>query len=620
MDNRFTLKDFLFVILFLVVIGAVGLGMWQFTYQETRLNGVKDELRRMNESQKQQLTVLTEIRNSLRNGIVATTTSGTQPEAAGRIRRKNPDGSLYVYYPQPPKSPRDPLDAPDYSAGDWLVRNIEQEPKVIAPFIEKDYYGQLVHEPVLESLLAQNPETFEWEPYLAESFSVSANGLVFTFKLRNNITFSDGKPVTVDDVVFSYNTIMTDGVDCAPLRSYYEHIKSCKKIDDRTVEFRMDEPYFQALDFIGGLSIIPEHVYKFDKPEDFNRRGDVLIGTGPYMIDKWDRGKQITLIRNQNYWAERPTFDKVVMKFIQNPQTAFSAFENGQIDAHVPNAEQYVKYSADPEFLKKFTTHLFPRPNAGYAYVGYNLTKPIFKDKKTRQALTMLLDRKAIIHTIYKDLGMEITSPFSPLTPQNDTSIKPLPYDPDAARKLLLDAGWKPGSDGILARDGLRFEFDLSMGTGNPDGERVANYIKEQFAKAGISMRITPWEFAVLTARLDDRNFDAVMMGWSGSIEDDPFQIWHSESIKDKGSNFISFSNKDADALLEEARRTLDIDKRMTLWHKWQAIICDEQPYTFLRAPKDREFINGRFKNTAPYKTGLAPYDWFVPSALQKYH
>ena len=627
MDNRFTLKDFIFVILFFVVIASVVLAIYQYSYQEDRLNGLKVELQRLNEAQKQQLTVLTDMRNMLRDGV--RTTSGvesttqsntTQASADGRIRRKNPDGSLYVYYPTPPKSPRDPRAASDFSAGDWLVRNLGNEPKVIAPFIEKDYYGQIVHDPVLESLIAQNPETFEYEPLLAESFRQSADGLKFTFKLRNGLTFSDGHPLTVDDVVFSYNTVMTDGVDCAPLRGYYEHVKACKKIDDRTVEFTMDEPYFQAMDFIGGLTIIPQHIYKFDKPEDFNRMGAILIGSGPYMIEKWDRGQQITLVRNEHYWGERPTFDRVVMKFIQNPQTAFHAFENEQIDAVSPDPEQFTKYSKDSEFTKKFTVRLFPRPNAGYAFLGYNLTKPMFKDKQTRQALTMLIDRKAIIHTFLKDLAMEITSPFSTLTPQNDPSIKPWPYDPEVARKKLADAGWKPGDDGVLTRDGVRFEFDLSMGTGNPVAERVANYIKEQFEKAGIRMRITPWEFAVFTGRLDERNFDAAFLSWSGSIEDDPYQIWHSDSIKDKGSNFVGFSNKEADKIIEEARRTLDSDKRMALWHKWQAIIADEQPYTFLQAPKDRQFINGRFKNTEPYKTGLAPYDWYVPAAQQKYH
>lgn len=626
MDNRFTFKDFVFAVLLVAVIGAVIWASYQYNYQEQRLNGVKAEIARLNETQKQQFTVLGEIRDVLKGGVRASSGGTTESQPAtgtttdGRIRRKNPDGSLYVYYPNPPKPPRDPLSYPDYAAGDWLVRNVGSEPKVIAPFIQREYVAQLVQTPVMESLVGQNAETFENEPALAESYERSADGLTFRFTLRKGVCFSDGVPMTADDIVFSYQTVMNPEVDSAPLRSYFQHVKSCTKLDARTVEFKMDEPYFQALEFIGGLSILPEHVYKYAKGEDYNRRGDLLVGSGPYMVEKWERGQQLVLVRNEKYWGDRPTFDRVVFKFIQNPQAAFQAFQNDQIDSFDPDPEQYVKFSNDPEFLKKFLAYKFPRPNSGYTYVGYNETKPMFKDKLTRQALTMLIDRQAIIHTLVKDMAMEVTGPFSPLTPQNDPSIQPWPYDPEGAKKKLAEAGWQPGADGVLTRDGVRFEFDLSMGTGNPVGERIANYIKDKFEKAGIQMRITPWEFAILSERLDERNFDATLISWSGSVEDDPYQIWHSESIKDKGSNYIGFVNQESDRLIEEGRRTLDDEKRMAIWHQWQRLIADEQPYTFLLARKDRVFINGRFRNTQPYKTGLAAYDWFVPAALQKYH
>ncbi len=215
MEDRFRLKDFVFVVLFVMVLGAViGVG-YQFNYQERRLTGLQGDIDRVNEVQKQQLQVLGDIRAALRQGVRVNAGSGTEPAQTGIIRRKNPDGSLYVYYPDPPKSPRDPHDAVDYALGDWLVQNLGEEPKLIAPFIEKDYYGQLVHEPVLESLVARNPQTFEYEPILAESYTESADGLHFRFVLRKNLTFSDGHPLTADDVVFSFKTVKTPGVDCA---------------------------------------------------------------------------------------------------------------------------------------------------------------------------------------------------------------------------------------------------------------------------------------------------------------------------------------------------------------------------------------------------------------------
>jgi peptide/nickel transport system substrate-binding protein len=619
MESRFTFKDFVFAVLIVIVIGAVLWSSFQFSYQESRLNDVKTQIQTLDETQKQQVAILTDIRNQLRSGVMVGT---TRPKAETKnIRRTNPDGSLYVEYPEPPRSPRDPTTRPDYATGDWLVQNLDTEPKVLTPYCQKDYVAQLAQTPVLEALAGINQETGELEPVLAESYEQSADGKTIRFKMRPNTCFSDGSPVTVEDVIFSYNTIMNPGVDCAPLRSYFSNVKSCTKIDDRTVEFKLSEPYFLALEFIGGMAIIPKHVYDFTNPEDFNRKSDVLVGSGAYRMEKWERGQQIVMVRNERYWSERPTFDRLIFKFITNAQAAFQAFQNGQIDRFEPDGEQYAKFAKDPDFKKQFIAHKYLRVNSGYGFIGYNLKRPMFKDKKTRTALTMLIDRQSAINNLLKGMGEMTPGPFSPVSPQANADLKPLPYDPEGAKKLLAEAGWKPGPDGVLVREGVRFEFELTMGANNPVGERIANYVKGQFESAGIRMRVTPWEFAVMQTRIDDRNFDAVSMSWmGGGAEEDPTQIWSSKSIADKGSNFISFDNPESDKLLDEARTTMNRAKRMELWHKWEALIADEQPYTFLWARPDRVFVNGRFKNTEPYKLDLAPYDWYVPAAAQKYH
>jgi peptide/nickel transport system substrate-binding protein len=232
----------------------------------------------------------------------------------------------------------------------------------------------------------------------------------------------------------------------------------------------------------------------------------------------------------------------------------------------------------------------------------------------------MVVDVNSVINTLLKGMGVPTAGPFREIGPQANPNLKPLPYDPDGAKKLLATAGWRPGSDGVLARDGVKFEFDLTVGAGSPMVDRLATYLKNQFENAGIRMRITPWEFAVMQKRIDDRDFDAVFMSWMGSgPEDDPSQIWHSKSIENKGSNFIGFNNPESDRLLDEARTTMDKQKRMELWHKWEALIVEEQPYTFVYSRPDRMFVNGRFKNTEPYKLDVYPYDWYVPAAAQKY-
>jgi peptide/nickel transport system substrate-binding protein len=631
MDSRFTFKDFVFAVLFVVVIGAVIWASYQYSYQEARLNDVKLQLQRMEDREKQQFGALAEIRNALTNGVRVSDGGsstrkgpGESPETAGRIRRKNPDGSQYVYYPDIPQSPRHPELKPDYATGDWLVQNIGMEPEKIAPFITNDFGSMIVQGPVLEGLVGRNPETLEFEPTLADSYEISADGLKFKFHLRPKVCFSDGSPITADDVLFSYNTVTNKEVDAAPLRAYYDKVKGCRKIDDQTVEFEMSEPYFLAMEFIGGLSIIPEHVYKFAKGEDFNRMGGTLVGSGPYVLQNWDRGKRITMARNEKYWGDRPTYDKIIYLFIGNPQAQLQSFQNGDLDYMgqpiAPDPEQYIKMTADPEFMKKSIAYKYSTPSELYICLGYNCDRPLFKDKQTRQALTMLIDRKAIISNMLHGFGSEMTGPFTKQSKQNDPTIALIPYDVEGAKKKLAEAGWKAGADGVLARDGVKFEFNLSLRTNVPIRERIATYIQQQFQQAGIRVRLTPYESSVLLENLNKREFDAVLAGWGGGgIESDPKQIWSSENIENRGSNHVAFRNKEADALIEQARKTLDVPKRMELWHQFERIVYDEQPYTWLYAEQDCAFINGRFRNTEPYPGGLAELDWYVPAALQKY-
>lgn len=623
MDSRFTFKDFVFTVLFCLVIAFILLAIWQASWQEKRLNELRKEVATLNSFQKLQLATLEDLRDTLRKGVRFTspeTSTGSQPSAEGNIRRKNADGSEYVYYPKPPRTPHDPLNLPNYATGDWYVYNLGSEPSVITPYIDKDAYGSQVQSTILESLVGRNPETFEFEPVLAESYEASADGLTFKFVLRKEAHFSDGHPMTADDVLFSYNTITAEGIDSDRAKGYFAQVKSCTKLNDRTVVFTFSQPYFKALETCGGLEIIPAHIYKWKTPAEYNNRNALLVGSGPYIFKEWKSGQQIVLVRNDNYWGIRGTYDRVVYRFIQNPQAAFQSFLNEEIDQFTPLPIQYEKYAKDPEFNKKFKPFLFKIPNAGYRYIGYNLTRAMFKDKLTRQALSMLINRQAIIDGIQLGQAIPITGPFSPMTPQNDATVQPVPYDVDGAKKKLQEAGWKLSRKNILERDGQPFKFDLALPSQSPDYQRIAEYVKQQLKGAGIEVVISPYEFSVLVDRLDNRNFDASMLGWTGGIEGDPFQIWHSKSIADKGSNFVSFNNPQADKLIDEGRRTLDDAKRMEIWHKLHRVIADEQPYTFLSMAMAREFVNGRFENTAPYKTGMNPYDWFVPANRQKYH
>ena len=317
MDNRFTLKDFIFTVLLLLIIGAAVMAMAQFNYVNKQVIALSTAIKTLNEQQLAQTQLLQQI---VRHGLRIQSGTGSNAKVSPKdIRETLPDGTRYVCYPNPPLLPHNPYSLPDYARGDWLVENLGSQPRTLAPFVARDEGAAIVQGWVQESLLSRDPLTLKWEPWLARSYRISPNGLKITFKIRRRACFSNGHPVTAQDVLFSYNTMMNPGVDDAPQRVYLNDVKSCRAIGKRTVVFTFKHPYFKSLEVVGGISILPESVYQFKKASEFNKRGRLLVGSGPYMFDKWTSG-EIVLVRNPRYWGPLPTFNRIIYRFIQNPR------------------------------------------------------------------------------------------------------------------------------------------------------------------------------------------------------------------------------------------------------------------------------------------------------------
>jgi peptide/nickel transport system substrate-binding protein len=619
MGNRFTVKDFIFLCIFIAIVIILGLTLGSYNYLTHQVAGLRGDLQNMEAQQTSELYVLKKLqRDGIRMNARGTHTG--QSASTADIRKTLPDGSRYVMFPNPPQPPYNPYAKPDFAYGDWLVESLESEPNRIMPYVPQSESAQTIQASVLESLLVRNPLTLKYDPWLARSYTLSKNGLKITFVLRRRARFSNGKPVTAQDVVFSYDTMMNPKVNCAPIRSYYTDIKSCRALSARTVVFTFNQPYFKALGIAGGLPIIPKSVYDFPKISEFNSHGKLLVGSGPYVLKRWTAGQDIVLTRNPRYWGPRPIFNRLVYRFISNPQAALQSLLAGQIDADVLEPSQWLKYHKNKSFRAHFTTYKYLSSASGYNFICWNLRKPWFKNRRTRVALAMLVNEPAMIKTFMHGMAVQNVGPFNPVSPQNDPHIKPIPYDPAKARRELKKAGWSMGTDGLLHRGKTVFRFGLTIPSQFPLGKRIAEYIKQQFASAGINMQINPLDFSTLLQKINHRHFDAVMLGWSGSIENDPYQIWYSGSYKNEGSNAGDFDDPLADKLILEGRRTLNYKKRMHIWHELQAEIYRQQPYLFMFTSYDLIAINKRIKNTKPYPvTGVDAADWFVPLALQKY-
>jgi peptide/nickel transport system substrate-binding protein len=508
--------------------------------------------------------------------------------------------------------------------GDWLIWGFGGEVRTLN-LLNTDRTldtRDIVSGNIIETLFTQDLDTdkAKLKPKLAEKMDISENGLEITITLKKNIYFSDGVPITADDVIFTYQTIMNPGIDCAELRSYLNNITDVIKLDDHTVKFLIKERYWQTLEVVGEFYVFPKHIYQFKDPNEFNKQISNPIGSGPYIFEKWDVGQQIVLKRNENYWDKKPNIKKVVFKFISNATAELQALRSHDIDIFEPGSEQVTDMPKNPDFAKEFSTKIFWDPSFGYWYIGWNEQRPFFKDRRVRQAMTCLTNRKEIVETQTRGKGAVVTGTFYIYGRQNDPNIQPWPYDPQKAAKLLDEAGWKDhDGDGIRDKDGIPFRFKFSYPAGNTSSEQMSRLLKDDAAKVGIEVIPNPIEGSIFIGNINDRNFDAVELMWAGVIEEDPYQVFHSSQIQGRGNNFVSFNNPQADKLIEQARRELNDEKRYALYHQFHRILHEEQPYTFLMTRPRYYFIDKRFENVIVHKLGVDPFEWYVPKEKQRY-
>jgi len=252
--------------------------------------------------------------------------------------------------------------------------------------------------------------------------------------------------------------------------------------------------------------------------------------------------------------------------------------------------------------------------------VGWNYDTVFFSDQRVRLAMTHIINRESIRKHIYKDIARIVTGPFYILGPQYDANVEPWPYDIARAKGLLDEAGWvDTDGDGIRDKDGAAFRFKFMFPGGGGLGEKLIKLLQDEAAKVGIEVISEPYEWSVFHERLINRDFDSFILGWSAPVLQDPYQLWHSSQVGSHGSNYVGFRNGEADGLIEEARRTLDDDKRNELYHQLHRLLHKEQPYTFLLTRPILEFLDRRFENVRIKNLGVEPHEWYVPKEKQRY-
>lgn len=620
MEKRFTFKDFfLFAFLALLFITLL-LSMYMVDRQWGEMAGMQ---RTMNE----QAEDLRALRGAI-NRLESRLDRGTLVSEGGTAGQAEA-GSLAFERAQAATR------QPDFARGDWLVDSFGTGLKTITPLVSSDAYASQVQSYVQESLLTRDPDSLEWVGMIARDWQVSDDGLSFTFQLREGVKFSDGEPLDADDVVFTFEFIQNPAIAAPRERAIYDKIESVSASGPHEVVFKFKEPYFNSLALAGGMAIMPRHFYEpyLDEPETFNQSKGLLLGSGPYRLADpkgWtpDQGL-VELQRNPRYWGLQPSFDRVMWKVIQNDAARLTTFRNGDIDTYNARPREYQTLLDDKSLMSRSQRFEYMNPTAGYSYIGWNQQrngKPTrFADERVRQAMTYLTDRQRIIDEIMLGYAEVAISPFNPRSDQHDPALEARQFNLDKARQLLGEAGYRDrDDDGMLeGPNGEPFEFELVFFQDSEDTRRIVLFLKDLYARAGISLIPKPTEWSVMLDLINKRNFDAITLGWTSGVETDIYQIFHSKQIESGGDNFVGYKNEQLDRLIEQARGTVDESKRMPLWREAERILHDDQPYTFLMRRESLVFIDERIKNLQNTNLGLnlgiLPVEIYVPMDMQKY-
>jgi len=524
----------------------------------------------------------------------------------------------------------------DYAQGDWSVEAFGTNLKTITPLVSTDAYASNVQSYVVESLINRNPDTLNWEGLIAKNWSISDDGLVIRFQLREDVNFSDGIALTADDVVFTFNFIMAEAIQAPRDRAYLEKIKTIQVNGKFEVVFTFKEPYFEALSLAGSMPILAKHFYEpyLKEPQKFNESKGILFGSGPYKLldaKNWSPDKgSIELVRNDHYWGDvQPSYNRILWKIIQNDSARLTTYRNGDIDNYAARPVEYQTLKNDKQISQKSNNFEYMPPVVGYSYIGWNeyrSAKPTrFADKRVRLAMTYLTDVNRIISDIFLGYAEPALSPFSSAGKQHDHSLQAYSFDVEKAKALLKEAGYEDrNKDGVLEdAAGQPFEFKLTYLESNEDTKRMVLLLKDLYARAGVKMIPFPQEWPVMLENLDKKDFDAITLGWTSGIETDLYQIFHSTQAASNGDNYVSYKNSTLDKLIDEARRTVDESKRLPLWQQAERIIFEDQPYTFLMRRKSLLFVDQRIHNLKMTKLGLnlglLPLENYVPKAQQKY-
>jgi peptide/nickel transport system substrate-binding protein len=426
-------------------------------------------------------------------------------------------------------------------------------------------------------------------PALASEMpKVSSDGMTYTFKLRSGLKWSDGQPLTSDDVKFTYALAQDPAYKdvASPRRGdLSKYIKSIDTPDPQTAVFTMTQVFAPFLASHGQYGILPKHVLGNLDPKaintaDFNTAP--TVSNGAFKFVKWDKGAQVTMARNDSYWAGAPYLDQWIYKVLPDSVAVTNQLKTGEIDIGPVDPGQYDSLKGTSSVtLKEF-------PVAIFTFYAYQLDPskpagPLFQDKAVRQALLYALDRQSMVNAIYFNHGVVADSVEPPISWSHVKPKTIYNFDKAKAESLLDGAGWMKGANGMRAKNGKPLKFTMITNAGNKQRESCLTYMQQAWAAIGVEATPSLIQFPQLVSQIVDiRTFDMFLVGFSWTQDPDEAPLFHSRNTAHGGFNGAFFKNDQVDQLLDQALTTLDQNKRKQLYAQFQDIMADEVPAPIL--------------------------------------
>jgi peptide/nickel transport system substrate-binding protein len=490
----------------------------------------------------------------------------------------------------------------------------------VNPIFVNDVASQIVGWRAYEALVDQDGAGNLMPAIATEVPKVDADQLTYRFKLRSDVKWSDGQPLTADDVVFTWQ-LMYDPKFKAVISRFRaqaeQYVASVTAPDPHTVVFKTTTPWSAFMNNLANIPLIlPKHVWEKLQPAEINSTEMNQVPTvvsGAFIPQRWDKGAQYQMKRNDLYYKGKANLDSYVFKVVPDAVQIANQLKTGEIDVGIPDASVWDSL-ATAQGLDRVS---YVRPSFDYYIQNLDMAKTpkaaIFSDPAVRKALLTALDRKKIAEKVYFGQAQPADSAVSSAQWVHTTTKTQYAFDVKKAGQLLEDAGWKMGSDGVRAKNGVRMEWELRTNVGNKVRETLITVLADQWKAIGANVTTKPVQFPQLVTQLSQtRDFEMMVLGISESLDPDSTLLWHSKSIGNGAQNGAGYKSAKVDDLLAQGLKVFDRSQRKPIYAQIQETLMEDLPAPLLAYPKGLWGVSKRVKNfnVAPWNT-YGPRPWF---------